>query len=209
MSEKHQSRSQKLGGAIRAHRATDDGRDLTSLNRTLVKSGLWKKLTLERIESTRNGDAEGPDREILQQLKAAMGDLVEQYWQDLVRSAAEKIVDSSDPGPADPANEDEVRHEITNARKLLAMHEATMRRARYRLYEERARVYVRNKRIDSLATALGTMRSTHAQELDRQRTRYAKLHEAFEEFQHEADQLLLQLDSENLRLKASARKAAQ
>ena len=209
MTEKQQSSERGLGDAIRAHRTTSDDIDLTSLNKTLVKSGLWKKLTLERIESARNGDAAGCDREVLQQLKAAMGDLVEQYWQDLVRSAANKIVHSSDAGSADPANEDEVQREVTNARKLLAMHEATMKQARYRLYEQWACVYVRNKRIDSLANAISRVKSRHARELDQQRKRYAKLQDAFEEFQQEADQLLVQLDGENLRLKADARKVAQ
>lgn len=209
MTEKQQSSQRGLDDAIRAHRTTNDNTDLTSLNKTLVKSGLWKKLTLERIESARSGKAEGDDREVLQQLKVEMGDLIEQYWQDLVRSAADKIMHSSEPGSADPANEDDVRREVTNARKLLALHESTMKQARHRLYEQWARVYVRNKRIDCLATAITTIRAAHAQELDRQRSRYAKLQEAFAEFQHEADQLLVQLDSENLRLKANARKTAQ
>ena len=188
MTEKQQSSGRDLSDAIRAHRTNDDI-DLTSLNKTLVKSGLWKKLTLERIESARHGDAEGDDREILQQLKTAMGDVIEQYWQDLVRSAAARIEHSSEPGSADPANEDDVVREVTNARKLLAMHESAMKQARYRLYEQWARVYVRNKRIDSLATAIARIQSSHAQELDQQRTRYAKLQEAFDEFQQESQGL--------------------
>lgn len=206
MTDKQQSSRRDLSDAIRSHRAADSDSDLTALNKTLVKSGLWKKLTLERIESSRNGDADGSDREVLQRLKAAMGDVVEKFWQDLVRSAADRITHTSDADSASPANDDDVQREITNAKKLLAMHEATMREARFRLYEQWARVYVRNKRIDSLADAMTAMQSAHSQELGQQRTRYAKLQEAFDEFQKEADQLLDQLDRENFRLKADARK---
>ena len=98
------------------------------------------------------------------------------------------------------------QREATNARKLLALHEATMREARFRLYEEWARAYVCNKRVDCLADAIEGMKRSHADELHQQRTRYTKLQEAFEEFQNEADGLLETLDHENYRLKAEARR---
>lgn len=209
MTEKQQSNERGLSDAIRAQRNANGDTDLTSLNKTLTKSGLWKKLTLERIESSRNGDTDGTDREVLQQMKLAMGDVVEKFWQDLVRSAVARIDRSDDPGSASPANDDDVKREVTNARKLLAMHESTMQRARYRLYEQWAQVYVHDKRIENLKATIHALGYTHTQEIEQQRHRYSKLQYAFDEFQKEADQLLDELDRENLLLKAGARKAAQ
>jgi len=209
MTEKQQSNERGLSGAIRAQRNANGEKDLTSLNKTLTKSGLWKKLTLERIESSRNGETDGSDREILQQMKVAMSDVVEKFWQDLVRSAAARIDHSDDPGSASPANDDDVKREVTNARKLLALHESTMQRARYRLYEQWARVYVHDKRIDNLKATISTLGYTHSREIEQQRSRYSKLQYAFDEFQKEADQLLDELDRENLLLKAGARKASR
>ena len=207
MTDKRPSIDRRLTDAIRAQRTSNEHRDLTSLNRTLVKSGLWKQLTLERIESGRNGAADdSEDRVILQHLKSALGDVIEKFWHDLVRSAADKVVRDGDAESAEPANEDDARREATNARKLLALHETSMRQARYRLYEEWARVYVQNKRIECLADAIEVMKRSHGTKLDQQRTRYAKLQEAFEEFQNEADRLLEALDQENFRLKIEARR---
>lgn len=205
MSEKFPASRPRLSDAIRAQRTSGDETDLTRLNKTLVKSGLWKKLTLERIESSRDGNTDDADREILNKLKAAMGDIVEQYWQDLVRSAAAKIAHTPEPGTADPANDDDIRREVTNARKLLALHEAAMRQAGHRLYEQWARVYVRSKRIDSLVSRMATLQRTHARELEEQRARYSNLQLAFDEFQQQADLLFDELDRENLRLKESSR----
>lgn len=204
MSEKNPAGRRRLSDAIRAQRPSGEETDLTRLNKTLVKSGLWKKLTLERIEASRNGVADDADREILNELKVAMGDIVEQYWQDLVRSAAAKVDHTPEAGTADPANDDDIKREVTNARKLLALHEATMRKARYRLYEQWAHVYVRSKRIDCLVAGIAELKTTHAQELEQQRANYSNLQLAFEEFQQQADLLLDELDTENLRLKASA-----
>ena len=209
MSESKPFDDQGLGDAIRAQRTSADGTDLDSIDRTLVKSGLWKKLTLERIESARGGGTAGGAREILRQVKLAMGDVVERFWPDLVRSAAAQSDHAEGQRLANPANDDDARREATNARKLLALHESTMRSARRRLYEQWARVYVHGKRIDSLLARISGIESTHSRAIEEQRDRYAKLEDAFDEFQKEADQLLDRLDRENLLLKAEARKAAR
>lgn len=206
MTDRQRPDTHGLSAAIQAQRpqsASNDQADLTVLDRTLVKSGRWKKLALERIESVRNGTADVAGQEIIEQLKSDMGELVDQVWQDLVRTAVAKN-DSS----ADPANDEDVKREATNARKLLALHEATMKNARHRLYEEWARVYVSGKRIETLAIRIGaleaendTLKSAHGAELAREQEKYLELHGAFEEFRQEADQLLDELDSENIRLK--------
>lgn len=213
MTERQRPDTHTLSAAIRAQRpepASNDETDLTRLSRTLVKSGTWKKLALDRIEAARNETIDDARDDILEQLKNALGDLVDQVWHDLVRSAAANNDSSAIEGAADPVDDEDVRREATNARKLLALHNATMKNARHRLYEEWARVYVRGKRIDSLAQRIaaledqnGTMNSAYESELAQQQEKFTSLHGAFEEFRQEADQLLDELESENVRLKES------
>lgn len=203
MTEKQQPLVRGLGNAIRAQRSSLQDIDPTTLNKTLVKSGLWKKATLERIAAAANTDDDEAENEILQQLKAAVGEVVDRHWQDLVRSASATVVSASESDAADSANDDDARREATNARKLLAMHDATMKQARFLLIEERARVYVHGQRIDSLVNSIATLGVSHAKEVEQHRTRYRKLQDAFEEFQDEADRLLEALDRENLRLRGA------
>jgi len=65
MADKEQPSGLAIIKGMRVHQQSDDATDLSKLNDTLVKSVLWKKNTLQRLEDARiegdNDDAAGPE----------------------------------------------------------------------------------------------------------------------------------------------------
>lgn len=79
-----------ISNAIRAQRESQLAADRENLKDTLVKSSLWKKNTLERIESLTSAggtdEADGPPV-ALEDLKQSLLEIVEQHWQALMAQA--------------------------------------------------------------------------------------------------------------------------
>ncbi|MGI9248214.1 MAG: hypothetical protein ACR2QI_04325 [Woeseiaceae bacterium] len=84
MAEKERPSGLAISNAIRAQRQSSATTDRSNLKDTLVKSSLWKKKTLERIETARSRDAANGETVVLPTDQPSFLDIAEQHWQELV-----------------------------------------------------------------------------------------------------------------------------
>jgi hypothetical protein len=225
MAEEQRPSGFLISKAIQSERQSSSEVDLKNLRNTLAKSSLWKTNTLRRIENARSGHTEngqsGHTHEkkdaVLQSLKRELLQVVERYWQDFVPNSDAKSDQSlEDKSRESAANDDQsthpdakVRQEYKGMRKALTVHVKEAIKARRQLREQAATLQKRSEEIERLQQTILQLRAEntslamhHQSELDGTRSQFFELQAAYDQFEHQSDQLLTELDQENARLRA-------
>lgn len=221
MAEKERPSGFAIRNAIRAGRQSSSMTDRSNLSDTLVKGSLWKKNTLQRVDTVQSGDPADGTPAVLHTLKQSLLELVDRHWQELVSNADSKSyerlkkqscnpVDDND----DTAHREEYMHrESSSMREALALHAAEVKDARRRLRTQSATLQRRSEEIERLQQTIVKLKAEnarltaeHQNELDAQKVELLEFDEAYNQFQQQSDLLLNELDQENERLRVESRR---
>ena len=221
MAEEQRPSGLLISKAIRSEQQSSRDADLAKLEKSLAKRSLWKTNTLQRNENARSELNDGGKDAVLQSLKQSLLQLVDQHWQAFVRNSES----TDEPQPAsEPAAEDsesnveedadtrrdlKIQNENTGMRKALALQVKEVIKARRRLREQEAVLQEHSQEIERLRQTISQLQDEktslserHKDELNGQKIRLVELQEAYDQFQHQSDQLLSELDAENVRLRS-------
>ena len=220
MAEKEQSSGSAISSAIRAERQSGVTTDRSILSQTLVKSPQWKKNALQRIETVRSSDPADGTPAMTHTLKQSLLELVERHWQELVANAASKTherLKRQSSTPADDSDDTALREtcmqqESKSMREASALHAEEVKGAKRRLRKQSATLQRRSEEIERLRQTIARLKAEnagliakHKHELDAKRAELLGFQEAYDQFEHQSDLLLIEIDQQNECLRVESR----